>query len=71
MPIALADIQIGNCYLAEMGDAVFLVLAIDHGGKVGFQIPTGVPGGGLSFSLATMTRERFANAVVRGVPCQL
>jgi hypothetical protein len=69
MPIDPKAIHVGKCYLAELGDAVFLVLSIDPDGKVKYQIRTRVAGGGTAFSLQTKTRERFALSVVREVPC--
>jgi hypothetical protein len=70
MAVSQDGIQVGKCYLAEPGDVVFLVLAIDHDDKVRHEVRTRVAGDASSYSLATMSRERFALSVVREVPSQ-
>jgi hypothetical protein len=45
MAVSQDGIQVGKCYLAEPGDVVFLVLAIDHDDKVRHEVRTRVAGG--------------------------
>ena len=69
MPVSPNSIQEGKCYLAEPGDRVLRVLEITPGNNIKYVERASIEGGGLFFSMITVSRGRFAQEVMREVPC--
>ncbi len=67
MPVSPASIQPGKSYLVEPGSRIYQVVAITPDGKVTYRTQSATDGGGVSTSLTSISRERFARDVVQEV----